>query len=267
MTVPTILLTGPTGSGKTTVAFEMSRQLEEADVAHALVDTDELDRIYPAPPEDFHKTLLTKRNLAAVWTNLRDAGAGRLILAMVAVPLEPELPHLTEAVPGAEIRAVRLRASEETLLERVRRRETGSGSEHHSGRAIEQSRLVGREDRHDGHLVIDTTSKTVTEVAHEVLWRTGWLPAAMRRPGPGKPGRGRYGAPDSIPDGSRLLWATGRVGHSRARLERRKIPPAPAPYETMQPVFDAVLNVEEQTFFDIQVGGCVMVSGEGVARA
>ena len=49
--VPTILITGPVGSGKTTVAIEASAQLEAAGIAHALVDTDELDRIFPAPPD------------------------------------------------------------------------------------------------------------------------------------------------------------------------------------------------------------------------
>ena len=88
-----------------------------------MVDTDERERIVPAPPDDPHKTALTQRNLAAVWKNLRAAGAPRLILSMVAVSLNYELPHLRRAVPGAGIKVVRLRASEEALLERIRSRE------------------------------------------------------------------------------------------------------------------------------------------------
>jgi adenylylsulfate kinase-like enzyme len=38
--LPTILITSPVGSGKTTVANEVSVQLEAAGIAHALVDTD-----------------------------------------------------------------------------------------------------------------------------------------------------------------------------------------------------------------------------------
>ncbi len=174
MPVPTLLVTGPVGSGKSTVAVEMSNQLEAAGVAHALVDTDELDRIFPPPPEDPHKTLLTKSNLAAVWANLRAAGAPRLILVMVAASLEYESPHLREAVPGAEITAVRLHASEGALLERLRRREVGSRLEHHSRRAVEQARLMAQEDR-DGLLVVETTAKTVPEVARDVLRGAGWL--------------------------------------------------------------------------------------------
>ena len=89
--VPTILITGPVGSGKTTVAIEASAQLEAARIAHALVDTDELDRIFPAPPDDAHKTVLTERNPRIVWENLRAAaGAPRLILTMVALSLGRE---------------------------------------------------------------------------------------------------------------------------------------------------------------------------------
>jgi hypothetical protein len=36
----------------------------QASIARALVDTDDLDRIFPAPPDDAHKTVLTERNPA-----------------------------------------------------------------------------------------------------------------------------------------------------------------------------------------------------------
>jgi hypothetical protein len=62
-----------------------------------------------------------------VWENLSAASAPRLLLVMVAASLEHELPLVRAAVPGAQITVVRLRASEDMLLERVRRREVGSG--------------------------------------------------------------------------------------------------------------------------------------------
>jgi hypothetical protein len=49
----------------------------------------------------------------------------RLILTLMAASLGHELPWVRAAVPGVEITVVRLRASESTLLERVRR-EVGS---------------------------------------------------------------------------------------------------------------------------------------------
>ena len=173
--VPTILITGPVASGKTTVAIEASAQLEVAGIAHALVDTDELDRIFPAPPDDPHKTALTERNLAAVWENLSAAGAPRLILAMVAQSLDRELPWVRVAVPGADIKVVRLRATESTLLERVRRREVGSGEEYHARRSVEQARAMAGEADGEGTIVVETTERQVADIAGEALARSGWI--------------------------------------------------------------------------------------------
>ncbi len=169
-----ILITGPGGVGKTTVAFEACRSLEAAGVGHAMIDADELDRIFPAPADDPHKSRLTRRNLASVWANLRDAGAPRLILTMVAPSVEDELPAIREAIPEAAITVVRLRASEGDLLERVRGREIGSGHGYQAERTIEQACLMQREPTGD-RLVIDTSGRKTGEVAREVLDRAGWL--------------------------------------------------------------------------------------------
>ncbi len=174
VSVPTILITGPVGSGKTTVAIEASAQLEAAGIAHALVDTDELDRIFPPPPDDPHKTTLTERNLAAVWENLSAAGAPRLILAMVATSLERELAPIRRAVSGAQIAVVRLRASEGALLERVRSREVGSGEAYHARRSVEQARAMAREADAEGTIVVETTGRRVADIAAEVLAKCGW---------------------------------------------------------------------------------------------
>ena len=139
-----------------------------------MIDTDELDRIYPAPPEDPHKTGLTKRNLAAVWSNFRDMGVRRLVLTMVAVSLNEELAHVREAIPESRVIVVRLRASEEDLLARVGDREVGSGYDYQAPRAVEQSRRMANEIAGD-EIVVDTSGRSVVEVAREALERAGWL--------------------------------------------------------------------------------------------
>ena len=139
-----------------------------------MIDADELDRVFPPPTDDPDKTDLTRRNLAAVWANLRAAGAPRLILTMVAASIEDELTHVREAIPGATPTVVRLRASERDLLERVRRREVGSGYNYQAPRTIRQARVMQREPAGD-HLVVDTSGRTVGEIAQELLDRSGWL--------------------------------------------------------------------------------------------
>lgn len=75
-----LVVSGPAGVGKSSVAFEVSLQLQAIGAAHALIDTDELDRIYPVPDD---LPALTERNLAAVWQGFAERGVQRLILVGV----------------------------------------------------------------------------------------------------------------------------------------------------------------------------------------
>ena len=138
--VPVLLITGPVGVGKSTVAAEAAR-LREANVPHALVDLAWIGQSWPIPDDDPWHERLAHRNLACIWANFRDAGAGRLILCRV---LEDRslLRAVVEAVPGAEVKVVRLRALGHTRVE--------------------------------DHLV-DTEDRAVADVAGEVLRLVGWL--------------------------------------------------------------------------------------------
>src|SRR5687768_4948357 len=44
-----LLITGPAGIGKSTLCWEIGAVLSEAHEAHAIIETDELDRVYPKP--------------------------------------------------------------------------------------------------------------------------------------------------------------------------------------------------------------------------
>jgi deoxyadenosine/deoxycytidine kinase len=69
-----LVISGPAAVGKTSVASEVSAQLRAADVAHAVIDTDALDDVYPVPDEQWR---LTERNLASVWRSFRELGTRR----------------------------------------------------------------------------------------------------------------------------------------------------------------------------------------------
>ena len=125
--VPVLLITGPVGVGKSTVAAEAGRLLREADVPHALVDLTWIEQCWPVPADDPWNECLTHRNLACMWENFRQAGAGRLLLVRV-LEARSLLRHLAEAVPGADIMAVRLRAPLAVLHARIRAREASDPS-------------------------------------------------------------------------------------------------------------------------------------------
>ena len=118
---------------------------------------------------------LIHRNLACIWANFRQAGADRLILVRV-LEARSLLRHVANAVPGAEIIVVRLRAPLAVLHARIRSREASDpswflGAATHTAEALEQARV-------EDHLV-DNQDRPVATVAAEVLRLAGWLDASM----------------------------------------------------------------------------------------
>jgi hypothetical protein len=169
--VPVLLVTGPVGVGKSTVASEAARLLRDADVPHALVDLAWIGACWPAPADDPWNERLTHRNLACMWFNFHAVGADRLILARV-LEHRSLLCRIAEAVPGAAVTVVRLQAPLAVLQARIRARE---GSDPgwfleaavHTAKVLEQARV-------EDHLV-DNADRPPAEVAEEVLRLLGWL--------------------------------------------------------------------------------------------
>ena len=67
--LPVLVITGPVGVGKTTVAAALSELLGQADLAHAVIDLDWLRWCYPSPANDPFHLELGIQNLAAVWSH------------------------------------------------------------------------------------------------------------------------------------------------------------------------------------------------------
>jgi hypothetical protein len=170
--VPTILVTGPVGVGKTTLVDEMSSLLRRAEVPHASVDFDQLTACYPrSPADDVWGTQLGLANLAALWRNYEALGADRLLIARV-VEGRDELDGFRRAVPGAEIVVVRLRASVATLLDRIRHRGTSLGTDWHLARAPVLAASLDAHPVED--IVVETDGVQPTDLARDVLDRVGW---------------------------------------------------------------------------------------------
>jgi hypothetical protein len=172
MTLPVLTITGPCGVGKTTTAAALSDLLDERGLSHALIDLDWLRWCHPSPPDDPFHEALGLRNLAALWSEYRAAGAERLILVDI-VETRETVSRYRAALPNAEIQVVRLGASMATIHRRLEGRENGSSLEWHQNRAVELAEMWERSPSED--YIHDTEGMTPLEVALAILRRAGWI--------------------------------------------------------------------------------------------
>ncbi|MFE0017486.1 AAA family ATPase [Mesorhizobium sp. NPDC059054] len=186
-----LLITGPAGVGKSTLCWELSAQLAAAQATHAVVETDELDRVFPRPTvEELDRVWpgtidVSSINLAAIWSTYRALGHTRLIMSGVMQHLAFDRRWILAAIPDAEITVVRLAVSEPALLARLAQREIGTGAQAQAERSLRQARRMAGESA-EGLIVVPTDGRTPAELARTVLEETGWL----------------NGEPDSLAKGS-----------------------------------------------------------------
>lgn len=171
MSVPTLLITGTVGVGKSTVATEISDVLAALEVPNAAVDLDALVCQWP-PSSEWNNDLLFE-NLASLWPNYRAHGVTHLILARVLED-RAELARYRAAVPGAEITVCRLVAPEAIRVRRLlSRMPPGPSREWHVDRTVELESILGRLACEE--FTVDNGDRPTRDVALEVLVRAGWL--------------------------------------------------------------------------------------------
>ncbi|MCA9836408.1 MAG: AAA family ATPase [Trueperaceae bacterium] len=165
--LPVIVITGPVGVGKSTVARALSEKLEHQNISHALIDMDWLRWLYPAKPEDRFRVKLGHKNLACLAENYRAEGAKLLLLADVLESSEDYRAYL-EAIPAARLTVVRLKADIATIHKRLRDRESAETLSWYKARALELSDLM--EARQIGDMVVDSADMTASQIS-EVVWQ------------------------------------------------------------------------------------------------
>ena len=165
--IDVLVLTGPPGAGKSTIATEVSDRLAAAGVGHAVVDLDELNRLQPEGG-----SALGFRNLASVWDGYAAEGARRLVLAAL-VESAADLERISDAVGGARLTVCRLRARTDTLVDRIGRRETDLMRARMQALARRWAQRLDDEDL--GEPVIETDAQPVAQVADAVVTASGWL--------------------------------------------------------------------------------------------
>lgn len=168
-----LLIGGRSGVGKTTVSYEVSQLLREQDIAHALVDGDNLDAVYP-PVEG---SALMEANLAAIWRSYQGLGQSRLIFVNTVSVLEDDV--IRRAVGGdATVTGVLLQCSDAAARERLARREIGSTLGIHLDRSARAAAHLERMAGEGIHRV-GTTDRSVRDIATSIVRLSGWAEPIM----------------------------------------------------------------------------------------
>lgn len=160
----------------------MSAVLAEAGIAHAAIESDELDRVFPKPGAEELAPLapgardVSQLNLAALWSTYRALGHSRLIMSGVLLHVAFDKSWILAAIPEAQITVVRLRAGDEILLERLDRRETGAGRDAQIERSMRQAKRMAGEDA-AGFVIVETDGRSPQQLAREIVDKIGWAKA------------------------------------------------------------------------------------------
>ncbi|GIG67950.1 hypothetical protein [Phytomonospora endophytica] len=167
-----LLIGGRSGSGKSTVGWEVSALLGAAGIVHAYVEGDTVGNIVPPPADDPNRSRITETNLTAMWANFARTGCARLVYTNTASVLEPDM--FERALGGsARLTPVMLTAGDATVAARLGGREIGSELESHIKRSSFMARYLD-ENVPQGTIRVATDGRTVTEIAREIVAATGW---------------------------------------------------------------------------------------------
>ncbi|MEO3891509.1 hypothetical protein [Nonomuraea sp. B5E05] len=182
--LPVLWLCGATAVGKSTVGYEIFRQIHETGVRAAYVDVKQIGALRPRM--DGHG--LKARNLAAVWSGYRAMGARCLVVSGEA-DSDDVVHGYAESLPGAALTVCRLHAGPATLAGRVAQRGRGGGpaipGDELRGLGSDALRRIAERAAREaevldhagaGHLRVETDGRSVGEVAADVCVRSGGWP-------------------------------------------------------------------------------------------
>lgn len=181
-----LLLSGPTGVGKSTIGFELYQRCLGAGLTAGYIDLDQIGFLAPHPGGDPRNHRLKARNLAGIWRTYHAAGAAHLV-ASGAVETPAVLRTYAAALPAAVITACRLRAAPGELRRRIMTRGEGGSwpqpgdplrgqPESYLSQVAEQAAATARAlDRTPlDALRIDTTGHAAGEAADLIAAAAGW---------------------------------------------------------------------------------------------
>ena len=172
--IDSIFLNGTVGVGKSTVADTISSIEVENRHPHAVIDLDQIHRVWPAPKDDRFSHELELTNLHAIAANYRAAGVRHFILPGV-IEDASEVSRYGAALESSGLLTCRLDADAAVVEERLRRRHDALSAEleWHLDRASELAAILRVAALDD--CVIDTSLQSPREVAEAIMRAAGWI--------------------------------------------------------------------------------------------
>lgn len=164
-----LVLNGSAGAGKSTLARELSEVLREDEVAHAVLDVDELARVFP----DQGSSNIKWANVAAVWPTYATVPELSKVILPVLIDTDEDLRALRAATPCGRFIVRELVAPKEVLLERVTEREP---NEYWRRTLRELVEIYWRRDPSQkfADFQVRTDEKPPRETANDIATRLGW---------------------------------------------------------------------------------------------
>jgi adenylylsulfate kinase-like enzyme len=172
-----IFICGPTGVGKSAVAWELFARLRAAGRTAGFVDLEQIGFISPGHPDDLNHLPLKSVNLAGLWDTFATAGAGHLVVNG-SIGSEYEVRTYRAVLPHADVTICRLTADEPSLRQRVFERRLGQGprlaGDNLTGQADDKLHAVVHEAANMdqllnaagvGDVLVDTTGASIDEAA------------------------------------------------------------------------------------------------------
>lgn len=167
-----LIITGPVGSGKTTVMAALTELLEKHHKPCAGIDMDHFRWFFPKQPGDPFGGEVGRQHLAFIAGNYRSLGIPTLAIADV-VENEDGRQKMVETLPDFEVQVIRLRVPMDLIEKRLRIREQNEHLNWYLDRAPELERIMDMGKV--GDVVIDVGERAPEEVAAEIARRYGLI--------------------------------------------------------------------------------------------
>jgi hypothetical protein len=187
MKVPFLLLCGPRGVGKSSVAFQVFLEVMGSGIKAGYVDLGQVSFCRPVPQDDPDNHRVKVRNLARIWSVYQQAGARCLIAAGEIGP--DVVDAYAAAAPELHLSVCYLDAAADTIRDRLFARGRGEGppipGDELRGNGVASLTRLAEEAAHAaedpkrlsiGHVRVVTDDQTVAQVAARIRAELGGWP-------------------------------------------------------------------------------------------